>query len=224
MISKVRNALNQVNADTQLTNRYLWSEIWSAAKVVIKQDADNYRKLYNQSGLWQSICVKMKPVSPIMCDCLDLPMDCVLYRSQWALPKILESAQGFVYRFISSPDLSVKFTLVTPYDYDRKSKVKYNREKYVFLHDGYLWAPNAQFPMLTVSGVFEDYALKPEFNCDAAATTDSQCASILDTPSGIPDYMEQSVMSIVLKVLYTSLQIQTDALPNANPTEKQISQ
>lgn len=226
LISRLRSSLNEVNADTHFTNRYLWSELWSAAKTVIKQDADYSRRLYNQAGLWQSICVKMEPVSPILCTCLAIPLDCVLYRSTYKLPKILESSFGFVYRFIASPDLSVKFTLVTPYDYDRKSKIKYNKEKYAFIHDGYLWSPNAQFPLLNLSGIFEDATLNlPEFNCDTPVdtTSDCNCNSLLDTSSGIPDYLETNIMRIALDTLGRSKQTAGDHLINQNENQKEVS-
>jgi len=226
LISRLRNSLNEVSTDTHFTNRYLWNVLWSGIKTVIKQDADNARKLYNQAGLWQNICVKMKPVSPILCDCVNIPLDCVLYRSEYQLPKILESSYGFIYRFISSPDLSVKFTLVTPYDYDRKSKIKYNREKYAFIHNGYLWSPNAQFPVLTVSGIFEqDTKSLPEFNCDQLSEEQlgGKCNSILDTPSGVPDYLETSVIRIALEELGASKASPRDELPNQNETQRQVS-
>jgi hypothetical protein len=223
LISRLRTSIKEVSADTKFTNRYLWNVIWSAIKLLVKQDADTNRKIYNQSGLWQSICVKMIPVSPILCDCLVLPMDCAVYRSEYRLPAILESANGFVYRFISTPDLSIKFTLVTPFQFDYKSKIRNNREKYVFIHDGYLWSPNSTFGMLILSGVFESDTSKiTQFNCNKPVDG-GDCGSILDSEAGVPDYMDRDVIRVALEELGISRQLQADNLPNLNDTQKEVA-
>lgn len=223
LISRVRSSLNEVSGDTHFTNRYIWSALWTGIKTIIKQD-DRKRSVYQLSGVWQSICVKMEPVSPIMCTCLKLPLDCVLFRSTYKLPKILESSNGFVYRFISSPDMSIDFTLVTPYDYDKKSKIKYNKQKYAFLHDGYLWTPNAQFPLLLISGLFEDATVNlSHFNCDEIKDESGGCGSILDTPAGCPDGSESNVIAIALQELGGSKQQSKDEHPNSNESQKQVS-
>jgi len=220
VISRLRNSIKEVNADTKYTNRYLWNVFWTNARLLLKRESDKER-LYNQSDIWTTICVQMQAVSPLLCDCLKLPMDCVVYRSTYKLPKITEGNYGRIYRFISSADLSTKLTLVTPYQYDLK-KTKYNKEKYVFFHDGYLWAPDTKWSNLIISAVFEEEITK-QFKCDCEESTQDNCGSLLYLNASVPDFLIQPGIEMALKELGMSKQIPTDELGNTNANEKQIS-
>lgn len=220
VISRLRNSIKEVNADTKYTNRYLWNVFWTNAKTLLKQESDRNR-LYNQSDIWQTICVKMDKVSPLLCDCLKLPMDCVVYRSRFKIPKITDGNYGKIYLFISSADLSNKITLVSPYQYELK-QTKYNKEKYAFFHDGYLWAPNTKWSNIIISALFEE-EISNEFKCDCEDSSSTGCGSLLYLTAGCPDWLVQPAISMCLQELGASKSIPTDELPNTNPNEKQIS-
>lgn len=220
VISRLRNSIKEVNSDSLYSNRYLWNVFWTNAQTLLKQESDRAR-LYSQSDIWETICIPMDSVSPILCTCLSLPMDCVVYRSRFKLPNIVEGSFGKIYRVISSPDLSQKLTLVTPYQYDLK-QTKYNREKYVFIHDGYLWAPNTSWPYIMMVAIFEGEIGK-EFKCNQEETTTNDCGSLLYLTAGVPQYLIQPAIQMSLQELGASKQLISDENPNDNPNEKQIS-
>jgi len=221
VISRLRNSIKEVNADTKYTNRYLWNVFWTNSQILLKQESDRAR-IYNQSEIFETICIKMDKVSPLLCDCLALPMDCVIYRSRFKLPKIVEGAYGLIYRFISSADLSNKLVLVTPYQYDLK-KSKYNKEHYVFIHNGYLWAPNTKWSNLIISAIFNE-EISNQFKCDCdEETTSSICGSLLYTGSPTPEYLIQPAIQMSLQELGMSKGIPQDENPNVNTNEKTIS-
>mgnify|MGYP000925905208 FL=1 len=221
IISRLRGSIRQVSSDSPVTNRYLWNVFWTNAKVLLKQESDR-NKLYNQSNIWQTICIQMDAVSPILCDCLKLPLDCVVYRSRYKIPRITEGMYGKIYRFITSPDLSQNLVLVTPYQYQNK-QTKYNREKYIFIHDDYVWAPNTSWPFITLSALFDE-EITNEFKCKCdEETTTGDCCSLLSLSEGIPDYLIQPAISMALQELGASLGLIDDENSNANPNEKQVS-
>lgn len=221
IVSRLRNAVKEVSSDSNYTNRYLWNVFWTNARTLLKQES-NRNLLYNQSDIWQTICVQMDKVSPILCQCVKLPMDCVVYRSRFKLPKIAEGNFGRIYRFISTPDLSQQLVLVTPYQYGLK-QTKYNQEKYVFIHDDYLWAPNSKWPFITISALFED-EIANEFKCECEETSTSDCGSLLYLTCGLPEWLISPAIGMCLQELGASKPIPQDELDNANSNDKGLNE
>ncbi len=221
IVSRLRNSLRESSADTKYSNRYLWNVFFTASKKLLKEDADKGR-IYSQSNPWESICVEMEPVSSLYCDCIYLPYNCTVFRSKIKLPRIIESSTGFIYRLIASPDLSQQFTLVSPYLYSVKRKIKYNKEKYAFIYDGYLYTPDSTFPILTVSGLFDEDTSK--FNCKQDSEPDSQvCGSAININVGLNDYLIDAAIKISLGEILPIVQKPFDHTPNNNDTQKEIS-
>lgn len=218
VISRLRNSIKEVTSDSKFTNRYLWNVFWTKAQLLLQRESDRAR-LYNQSDVWQTICVKMDKVSPLLCDCLQLPMDCVVYRSRFKIPKIIEGTFGKLYRFISSADLSNFIILVTPYQYSLK-QTKYSKEKYAFIHDGYLWAPNTKWSHLIISAIFGE-EINNEFKCDCDESTTDNCSSLLYLNAGLPEWLIDPAITMALQELGVPKQIPSDNLPNTNDNEKQ---
>jgi len=217
-ISRLRNAIREVNADSLFSNRYLWNMFETNSKVLLKQEAERGR-VYSLSNIWTTICVEMESVSPIVCNCIYLPYDCMVARSKYKLPQLVEYSGGFIYRFIATPDLSKEFILVTPYQYSVKSKIKHGLDRYAFIHDGYLYTPKHDYPLLSISGVFIGDTSR--FNCSPTSTVG--CKSALQQPTGLPDYLEEYVIKGCLQELGFTKQIPADEHPNNNTTQTQVS-
>lgn len=214
VISRLRGTIKEVSDDSLYSNRYLWSVFYSAALELMKQQSDK-GSIYSQVSVWSSACIEFEPVSSLYCNCTFLPYDCIVYRSKKKLPALLESADGPVYRFISTPDMSKEFTLTTPYLYKVKSGIKYNKEKYVFMHDGYLYMPDFKYPVLAMSALFtQDVS---EFQCNP--TTTGKCGTVLDAPHNLTNFLINAAIKISLQELGFSKQAQPDQLPNVNPSQ-----
>ena len=219
VISRLRNSIKEVSSDSKYTNRYLWNVFWTNSKLLLKQESDRNR-LYNQSDIWQTVNVQMDKASPLLCG-IKLPMDCIIYRSRFKVPKIAEGNFGRIYRFISTPDLSQQLVLVTPYQYQNK-QTKYNQEKYVYFHDGYLWAPNSKWPNIIISALFEEDIPK-EFKCDEEVTT-GDCGSLLHLTCSLPEYLIQPAIQMSLQELGASKAVPADNLPNSNDYDKGLNE
>jgi hypothetical protein len=220
VISRLRNSLNEVTGDSRFSNRYLWNVFLTASKDLIKQDADRGR-IYSQANIWDTICIKMEPVSSSLCDCICFPGECTVYRSKDKLPKFVESTDGFIYRFIGTPDLSKTFTLVSPFQYSVKRDIKYNKEKYVFLHNGYVFTPSHTYPQLLISGIFEGDTNM--FKCDGSEASVGHCYHALAQNISLNDYLVRTAIGMSLQELMGSKQIPKDELTNDNTNQKEIS-
>ncbi len=224
LISRLRNTIKEVHGDSEYSNRYLWHILTTCSKQLIKQDADK-GKIFKQSSIWETICIKMEPVSSLICNCTSLPYDCIVYRSVEKLPEFFEYSNGIVYRFIATPDLSQQFTLVSPYQYQVKSKIKFNKRKYAFIHDGYLYTPADKYPYLAMSSLFNEDVAK--FKCEEEDTDENNsnggCNNILDLTVPLPDYLKDACIKMALQELGMSKQIMSDQHPNANENQKEVS-
>lgn len=207
LISRVRGTLKEHQADTHLFNRHIYSILKTKLFLLIKRAYEERRSLSMVSSVFQTVCVPMKAVSAIEC-CIDFPLDCQIYRSKDKLPGYVESSYGIIYKSVTSLDRSEKFTIITPYQYDIKSKVKYNKNKYVWIENGYLYSPQADYPMLRVTALFDDVVE----SCDSPETKTT--CSILDQQFPCPDYLIDSVASMALEELKLFKGIQYDPVPN----------
>lgn len=220
IISRLRNGLNEVTGDSRYSNRYLWNVFLTASKDLIKQDADRAR-IYSQANIWDTICLKMEPVSSVLCDCISFPGECTVYRSKLKLPKFVESTDGFIYRFIATPDLSKTFSLVSPYKYSVKKGIKYNKEKYAFIHNGYIFTPDHTYPQVLISGIFEGDT--SEYKCNDQDSTTGHCYHALNQNISLNDYLIRTAITMSLQELMGTKQIPKDELTNNNTNQKEIS-
>ncbi len=221
VVSRLRNTIKEITSDSKYSNRYLWNAFWTAARLLIKRDADNDRRIYKTSNIWKAICVGMEPVSPILCDCISIPLDCTIYKSTFKLPKILESSYGWLTRLISSPDNSRRITLVTPYEFQIKTQIRYNKELYAFAHEGYIWT-NAPFPKVIMS-IIPDGNIK-NFSCsDDANSSEGSCDSLMDTDTGVPDYLLDGSIKTALQEIGVFVSRPTDNVPNNSESQREQS-
>lgn len=221
VISRLRNSLKEVSADTKYTNRYLWNVFWTNAVVLLKQESDKNR-LQNQSDIWTVSCIKMEKTSPMLCTCINIPLDCVMYRSVHKLPEMVEGTYGRLYRFLSSPDLSNRVVLVSPIQFQLKD-TKYNREAYAFIHDDYLWSKTS-WPYLIMSYIPVGEVPK-EFDCNCDNKDSSNgCNSMLNLDVNLSNWLIQTTITMSLQELGITKQFISDNLPNINDNDKGINE
>lgn len=233
VVSRIRNSIKEVSDDSVFSNRYLWNVYETALKQLIKQESHS-GNIYTQSDVWVPICIEMEPVDSIYCNCFCLPNNVTVYRSTRKLPRFLESNDGIVYRWLATPDLSRTFVIVSPAQYQWRAKFKYKRESYAFIHDGYLYTPDKEFPLLSLAAFFtEDISSfvcgstqkntteETKYSSDQGSTTD--CATRLSAKVQIPDYLERAAIELVRAEVLPATQLKQDEHPNANTTQRDLS-
>lgn len=195
IISRIRVSVKEIGKDNLLTNKSIYNILRSSAIFLLKREADSKNTIYNQMGIFSTICVDMIEVSAT--ECLNIPSNCRVWRSKNKIPKIIESSTGFIYKAISSMDNSVQFFLTTPYIERLKSKIKFNKNKYVWLENDYLYSKDS-YPILKIVGIFEEDIRPPQ--------EDSNCSRLEDS-FFLPDYLCDAAVKLTLQELSVFKQI-----------------
>lgn len=209
VIANITTGVKEQMADSVLFNKYVYSVAFRKALFLIKRDADQMRHIYNQSGIWETISIDMEEVDAVECGCIPFPTGLTMYRSKQPLPEIIETAYGFLFQSISTPDNSITYRYTTPSQYVTRKRLKtFNPTKYFFIEKDYLWTPNAEYPCIKVTGLFN--------------TLHSGQCSMLDKPFPCPGYLLDPVTTLAIQELLSGKQIPFDNIENKDSTNKTL--
>lgn len=206
-ISRVRNNIKAVDADSFITDRLIYSNILKYAKMFIKrQDGQTSQAKFN--ALYKRLpCVDLIEVDKVAA-CCEVQSGVKIKRSKDKLPSILEGSNGPLLRTVASVDGSVEVFRTTPQLYtslQKTSGFKYNKKKYYWLLDGYLFIPNVEWDGAQVDGIFEGSLSK--LSCDDPC--EAVQSQYLNIPPDLFAQIEQQVVNDFMKMM----QINPDPLP-----------
>jgi len=113
--------------------------------------------------------------------------------------------------------LQEKVDVTQPSTYTKianQTNFKYNKSKYYWYIDGYLYFPNTTWEGVRIEGVFKGSISK--FSCDKT----EECEYIHDLPIGIPDFLFAEIEAGVMRDLGFELQIPQDNSQDNNNTAR----
>jgi hypothetical protein len=206
-ISRVRNGIKAVDADSFITDRLIYSNILKYAKMFIKkQDGQTSQAKFN--SLYKRLpCVDLIEVDKVAA-CCEIQSGIKIKRTKEKLPSILEGSNGPLLRTVASIDGSTEVFRTTPQLYtslQKTSGFKYNKKKYYWLLDGYIFIPNVEWDSAQIDGIFEGSI--------TGLTCDDECQSVQSQYLNIPpDLFAQIEQQVINDFLRTS-QINTDPAP-----------
>jgi len=206
-ISRVRNGIKAVDADSFITDRLIYSNIIKYAKMFIKkQDGQSMQAKFN--SLYNRIpCLELIEVDKVEA-CCDIKSGVVIKRSKEKLPSIIKGSNGPLIRTVASLDNSVEVYRTSPQLFTslrKTSGAKYNTKKYYWILNGYLYLPNVSWEGVAVDAIFE--GILNGFTCsDPCAPAQNQ---LLNIPGELFAQIEQMVINDFLR----SSQINTDPAP-----------
>jgi hypothetical protein len=203
----VRNGIKAVDADSFITDRLIYSNILKYAKMFIKrQDGQSTQAKFN--SLYKRIpCIDLIEVDKVAA-CCDVQSGVKIKRSKEKLPSILEGFNGPLLRTVASIDGSVEVFRTTPQLYtslQKTSGFKYNKKKYYWLLDGYLFIPNVEWDSAQIDGIFEGSL--------SGLTCDDECQSVQSQYLNIPPDLFAQIEGQVINDFMRSMQINTDPAP-----------
>ncbi len=208
-ISRIRNILKSVKEDPFITDRFIFSMIMKYAKLLIRRQA-NEGKIIGYNGLFQFIpCMELIELDVIPSCCIGIKTGCTIKRTKDKLPTLLEGSMGPIFRTIASLDLSTELRPTYPAVYSNLTKLttfKYNKDKYYWYMDGYLYVPDVEWDAIYVEGIFDDN-IAP-YVCDSKP--EDSCLPAQSLPLNIPEYLLAEVEQMALKEMLTSGQIPSD--------------
>jgi hypothetical protein len=134
-ISRVRNGIKAVDADSFITDRLIYSNILKYAKMFIKrQDGQTSQAKFN--SLYKRLpCIDLIEVDKVAA-CCEVQSGVKIKRSKDKLPSILEGSNGPLLRTVASIDGSTEVFRTTPQLYtslQKTSGFRYNKKKYYWL-------------------------------------------------------------------------------------------
>lgn len=204
-VSRVRNIIKAVKTDAFITDRFIYSLIIKYASMYIKQELE--KKRYDSlTPFFKTLpCVDLIEIDKVEA-CCDIPSGCTIMRTKKKLPKIMSSVNGPLIRAVTSIDGGTDVENTTPLTYSRYIKTsgaKYNKSKYYWYLNDYIYFPNLTWSQAKVDALFEGDI--SAFQCE------DKCQSIQDVTSPIPEHLYALIEQGVLKELGFSQQIPVDA-------------
>ena len=206
-ITRVRTAVKAVKEDPFLTDRNIYFALVKYGETLLKRE-DNQYKLMKMSSIWTDLpYVELIDVDKIQAQCAGIYSGCYIKRTKEKLPKILDGSFGPLIRSVSSIDGSMELYRTEPGTYSSITKTtnfKYNKQKYFWYIDGYLYLPDNQWDAVKVEALF-DGDIAP-YHCE----TEDQCRIRQDQRLPFPEYLFSEIEQFVVKELSLSMQVPTN--------------
>ena len=206
-ISRVRNLFKAAKQDAYMTDRFIYSLIVKYAKLYIKRQ-DNLNIRLKFASLFRTLpCVELVETNKIEACCGSLPDSCKIMRTKEKIPLPFEGSYGPFIRTVASIDGSTEVYRTQPAAFVSMSKTtafKYNKQKYYWYMNGYLYLPNVEWDAIMLEGIFQDDI--SIFTC----STEEVCAIRQNEVLPIPDDLFAEIEKQVLQDLSIQVQVPVD--------------
>lgn len=211
-ISRVRNTLKAVKEDPFLTDRTIYFLLTKYGQTLLKRE-DNQFRLMKISSIFQVLpYIELIDVDKVEAGCIGIFSGCYFKRSKEKLPTILDGAMGPIIRTTSSIDGSIEMFRTDPGTWVSMTKTttyKYNKNKYFWYLNGYLYAPNVDWEAVRMEAIFEGQVN----TCDT-----DDCLIKQDQPLPFPEYLFSEIEQFTVKELSMSMSIPVDSSDDSQNT------
>jgi hypothetical protein len=178
---------------------------------------DGKFKLLSFSSVIQSLDnVELIEVDKVEACCIGVSSGCTIKRTKNKLPVFMQGYLGPLIRNITSIDGSKELVPTLPSSYIKLSNTpnfRYNKAKYYWYLNDYLYFPNLDWDAVRVEGIFEDDI--SQFTCAA-----DSCMVRSDQYFNIPDYLHGEMEAAALKDLYMMFQLPSDPTGDKQSTTR----
>jgi hypothetical protein len=206
--SRVRNIMKSVKDDAFITDRFLYSLIIKYGKALLRRE-DNRNRLMRVATLFRTVpCLELIEVDKVEACCLGIDTGCYIMRTKEKLPAVMDGVNGPLIRMVSSIDRSVEVHMTYPEVYSnmsRSTNFKYNKNKYYWFLNGYLYMPNMTWESVLVDALFEDDIAHLQC-CDEGES----CTPRQEQIFALPDYLFAEIENMVKQDLGIAIQIPSD--------------
>ena len=154
--------------------------------------------------------VELIDVDKVEAECTGVKSDCSIKRTKDPLPKIYNGYWDVLIRSVTSLDGEVEIHPTSPQSYVRKTNLsdfKYNKEKYYWVINNYLYFPNIEWDAVKIDAVFEDDI--SDYKCNG-----NPCLAGQELQLPVLDNIMNYVMDNVKNDIYGMFNIQPD--PNTD--------
>ena len=212
VVSRLRNQLKGNKQDAFITDRMIYAFVLKHSKWLMKRE-DSKNKLLVFSGVIQTMdYVELIEVDKVEACCTGISSDCTIKRTKDKLPVFLQGYFGPLIRTIASLDGSEELQPILPSTYSNISKSKnfrFNKAKYFWFLDDYIYFPNLEWDAVRIEGIFEDDISR--WTCE-----EDDCRTRQEQSFNVPDYLLGELEAQVFKDIMGEMQIPIDG-----PNDKQ---
>lgn len=208
-----------VNADIKVTKRFIWSIIDKHARWLIKRESSKLR-LMKLDYLFQTLkCVDVIEV-PSTDECCGIKTRCKIWRTREKVPHVYTDEDGVIFKAVYTIDGSEEFTPIKIQEFMRKTEnphSKYDKGRYYYYNNGYLYFPNTPIKMVQVKGYFIDEVI----NECKIEDHHKKCMSNIDKPLRIPTSLVGELMEHVVNDLINLRKVPADVKIDKNEDKLQ---
>jgi len=206
VVSRLRTQFKGDKQDAFLTDRMIYTFVLKTAKFLMKREDSKMKLLVFSSVIQTMDFVELQEIDKVEACCTGVRSDCTIKRTKEKLPIFLQGYFGPLIRTISSIDGSEELQPVLPSTYVNLSKSKnfrFNKTKYYWFLNDYLYFPNLEWDAVRIEGIFEDDISK--WTCE-----EDSCIIRQDQTFNVPDYLLAEIEMQVYKDIMGLYQIPVD--------------
>lgn len=206
ILSRIRTQIKAVKQDSLMTDRDLYAFVIKHAKWLMKRE-DSKNKLMSFAGVMQTLdMVELEEVDRAESCYTGIGANCTIKRTKEKVPVFMQGYFGPLIRTVASLDGSEELQPVLPSTYmhlSKSSNFKYNKTKYYWYVDDYLYFPNLEWDAVRIEGIFEDDISQFTSKAD-------NCVVRSDQSFNVPDYILAEMEQYVIRDLGVTIQIPAD--------------
>ena len=207
-ISRVRNSLKMVKEDPFMTDRFIYSLIMKYARTLMHRDK-KINNLFKDPSMFREIpCVELIEADKVEACCGAIRTGCTFRRSKYKLPKLTVINGDYAIKALTTIDFSQKLHRSHPSLYTNmtmSSSFKYNKKKYYWISDGYLFIPDVEWEAVRIEALFEE-----DVAYMVCSTEDNACTPRQEGTLSIPDYLFSEIENMIRQELIMSVQLPSD--------------
>lgn len=207
VISRVRGQVKAEVQDAFVTDRYVYSLVVKYAQLLMRRQ-DFANKLMKFNAVWRTLpYIELIDVDKIEADCAGIQSDCIIKRSKEKLPNMIEGYWGPLIRTVSSIDGSIEVQATQPGTYTSMTKTtsfRYNKTKYFWYLNEYLYLPNAEWDAIKIEGVFDDNI--GAWLCDDIEKCTPRYEQVINIPEALFAEIETQVVNAMLMTVKIPLE------------------
>lgn len=210
VISRIRGQVKAEAQDAFVTDRYIYSLIIKYAQLFMRRQ-DSANKLMKFNSVWKTLpFVELVETDKVEAQCTGITSGCTIKKTKERLPRMIQGYWGPLIRTVSSIDGSIELQPTQPGIYasmTKTSSFKYNKRKYFWYLDGYMYFPDLDWDAIKLEAVFDDDI--STWLCDADI-----CVPRYNQELNIPEALLAEIENQVLSVFAASTQFPTDDSDN----------
>jgi len=159
VISRIRGQVKAEVQDAFVTDRYIYSLVTKYGKLLMRRQ-DFANKLMKYNSIWNFLpYVELIEIDKVEAKCTGIQSGCTIKRTKDKLPDMLDGYWGPLIRTVSSIDSSIELQPTQPGTYASITKTtsfRYNKKKYYWFLNNYLYFPDMEWDAVRVEAVFDD--------------------------------------------------------------------